>query len=196
MSGLKFAAVSALITGGLNSLLYIAGTLLRDGKINFSLAMQAFGDGLASGFMTGGIMAGISMTVSAAFQFAAKNGVPGGPKNLKNGIRSYPDALQSNGSIKPDAGGTIWNFANSSKAPGFRFDVDTRILSGGVIPNYFHLHLPFVGKKSIPFLAIIKGHIPIGLYTGIGTGLDICNSDWYSELKKWQREKWQQLFGD
>lgn len=157
--------------------------------------MTSFGGGLASVFMTGGIMAGLSMAVRAAFRFRAMNGVPGGPRNLRNGIRSYPDSLRPDGSVKPDAGGTIWNFASSSRAPGFRFDVDIRTLEGGLLPNYFHFHLPFVGTKSMPPLGIIRGHIPFGLYTSVGLGLAIANSDWYSDFKKWQREKWKQLFG-
>ena len=59
-------------------------------------AMTSFGGGLASGFMTGGIMAGLSMAVRAAFRFRAMNGVPGGPRNLRNNnnvLRRYCDCL-------------------------------------------------------------------------------------------------------
>lgn len=193
VAGLKFALVSALVSGAINVALYTGGTLISGGKLSFSDAMTAFGDGLASGFMWGGIFAGVSMGISAGFRFAASKGVTAGPsKNFKLGRRMYPD------NYNPDGGGTIWNFAKTPKSPGFRFDVDIRTLtrSGGILPNYFHLHLPIVGNNSIKILGIIKGHIPIGLYGSIAGGVGGSSGDGYSSFKKWQREKWRQIFGN
>ena len=191
LGGLKTAIITGLVSGGINVACNIGVTLLKGEKLNFSNIMDAFGDGLASGFMFGGIMAGVSMTVSSVFRIAASNGVPTGPaKNFKLGRRTYPDNLN------PQGGGTIWNFAKSKKAPGFRFDVDIRTLKDGFLPNYFHLHLPFVGKNTILPLGIILGHIPFGLYTSIVGSSVFSNSDTYSDFKKWQRESWRKLFGN
>ena len=197
--GLKFALISALISGGINIAVYTGSMLLSGKKLNFSDAMSSFGDGFASGFMWGGITAGVAMTVSAGFRIAASKGVTAGPKNLKNGIRTYPDTLGGDGC----GGGTIRNFAASKKAPGFRFDVDIRVLGNSKLvnklfrpPNYFHMHLPFVGTNSIPALGIVNGHIPVGLYSSGLTGAGSSNSDMYSDFKKWQRESWRKLFGN
>ena len=191
LAGLKFALVSALISGGINMALYVGGTMLGGGKLNFGDAMTAFGDGLASGFMWGGIFAGVSMGISAGFRFAASKGVTTGPSaNFRLGRKTYPDTLN------PDGGGTIWNFAQSRRAPGFRFDVDIRTLNGGFLPNYLHFHLPFVGTNSLPFLGIVRGHIPVALYGSILSGVGNSNSSGYSDFKKWQREKWRQIFGN
>ena len=197
--GLKFALVSALISGGINIAVYTGSTLLSGKKLRFSDAMSSFGDGFASGFMWGGITAGVAMTVSAGFRIAASKGVTAGPKNLKNGIKTYPDTLGGDGC----GGGTIRNFAASRKAPGFRFDVDIRVLGNSKWvnklfrpPNYFHMHLPFVGTKSITALGIVNGHIPVGLYSSGLNGSASSNSNWYSDFKKWQRESWRSIFGN
>ena len=196
-AGLKTAIIAGLLSGGFNVAFYVGATLLNGGNLNFADTMSAFGDGLASGFMMGGIMAGASMAVSSGFRFAASRGVPSGPaKNFKLGRKTYPDSLARNGNVKPDAGGTIRNFASSKNAPGFRFDVDIRTLSGNFLPNYFHLHLPFVGNSSIPMLGILSRHIPVGFYGSVVSGTVFSNSDFYSDFKKWQRESWRKVFGN
>ena len=190
-AGLKTALIAGLLSGGLNVAFYMGATLLNGEKLSFSDAMQSFGDGLASGFMMGGIMAGTSMAVSSGFRFAASRGVPTGPaQNFRLGRKMYPDNLN------PSGGGTIWNFASTKNAPGFRFDVDIRTLNGNFLPNYFHLHLPFVGKSSIPMLGILGGNIPVGLYSSVIGGTMFSSSNLYPDFKKWQRESWRKVFGN
>jgi len=78
-----------MVIGGVNAALYIRTTLVTGGKFRLSDVMSAFGDGLASGFMTGGIMAFFAMGVSAGFRVAEGKGVPTGPsKNFNLGRRT------------------------------------------------------------------------------------------------------------
>lgn len=199
VAGLKTALIAGLISGGFNVAFYMGATLLNGGKLKISDAMSTFGDGLASGFMMGGIMAGASMALSSAFRFAASKGVLTGRRggislggNGKNILS--PDAIIGrNGTTVLDGGGTLINFGGRT-----HLDVDIRTLSnyGGLLPNYLHLHLPFVGTNSIPVLGIICGHIPVGLYESIIGGTASSNSDWYCDFKNWQRKNWRKIFGN
>ena len=192
-AGLKTALIAGLISGGLNIAFYMGGAILKGEKISFSDVMGSFGDGLASGFMFGGIMAGVSMTFSSAFRFAAIKGVPTGRRGgfqFWNGSNALsPDSITSrNGMLVIDGGGTLFKMDKY-----FHLDVDIRILNGAFLPNYLHLHVLNL-RNTIPFLGIINGHIPIGLYGAVLGGTANSHKDLYFDFKNWQREVWREIF--
>lgn len=162
LAGLKSAAIAGLISGGINSIISTTTAIINGESINAGTIFSSFGDGFASGFMFGGIMAGCSMTISSGFRIAAKSGVPTGRGSGigKDGIFKIlsPDRIASDN----QGGGTLIKIGRK-----FHIDVDTRIIAHNnplKLANFLHMHLPnFSG--NIPALLIPGGHIPIGIYT-------------------------------
>lgn len=145
--GIKAAGASALISGVISSTL----AFLSGGDV-----LSAFGDGLADGFMRGGILFFASSLVSGLFKIHMMLH-PDAPYGRRAGLRigEYfkilsPDKLATDG----QGGGTLFKIIKG-RFSGFRFDVDTRVIGG------FHLHLFEKGA-----------HIPIGLLlTGLFSGV-------------------------
>lgn len=74
--GLKAAAISAMISGAINA----SVAVLSGGDI-----LESFGDGLASGFMFGGLFSGISMIASSGIRLALAKSPRFASKLLSNG---------------------------------------------------------------------------------------------------------------
>jgi len=72
LAGLKAAAIAGLISGGISTVLSIGASLIagEDFTTLLGKALNAFEDGLASGFKFGGIFAGVSMSLSSGVRFA------------------------------------------------------------------------------------------------------------------------------
>lgn len=168
--GLKAAAISVLISGTIS----MGISLISSGKHGDSLgtmwakALNAFGDGLASGFMIGGIMAGVSMSISATFKMAAKLGISTG-RNGRIGKEGFfkilsPDRIATDG----NGGGTLLKIGRT-----FRIDFDTRILIGGryinplKLANFMHMHLLGL-SQNVPYLLIVGGHVRSIYFRNIG----------------------------
>ena len=106
-------------------------------------------EGFASGFMTGGIMAGGSQVLSSGFKVAAKAGVPTGRKGgltIGNKVR----VLSPNHPQAYEAGGTLLKIG--SKYKNIRFDVGSNSL--------FHMNIQLAKTANY--------HLPIGI---LGSGL-------------------------
>ena len=88
VAGFKAALIAGLISGGINVAIYTVATLINGKKWNFAAAMSSFGDGLASGFMIGGIFAGASMIIGSGLRFAIAKSPQLASKLLSNGKMS------------------------------------------------------------------------------------------------------------
>ena len=164
LAGLKTAAIAGVVSGGINAAISTTAAAVRGEEINAGTIFKSFGDGFASGFMVGGIMAGASMTISSGFRIAAKAGATTGRAGgigQTNGFKILsPDKIATDG----NSGGTLFKIGKT-----FRLDVDTRILQGGKyvntlkLPNYLHMHIPNL-TGNIPSALIVGGHIPVGMY--------------------------------
>lgn len=165
LAGLKATAISAVISGAISAAL---------AALTGNDVLNAFGDGLASGFMWGGIISFASSAISGVFKSYVNNnpGIPTGRqggKAIGNGFKVLsPDGIATDG----NSGGVLFKIT-SGKLSDFHVDVDTRVLGltklkdliikPDLIPNYLHMHIPNFTATIKP-LFIHNGHIPIGLY--------------------------------
>ena len=146
LAGLKYAVIVGLISGGISAGTSVVGSIINSDNFGaaFLKALDSFGDGFASGFMFGGIMAGGSMTISSGFKIAANK--LGAKTGRRGGIGTEgvfkilsPDRIAFDG----NSGGTLFKIGKT-----FRVDFDTRILMGGKhinplkLANFMHMHLP------------------------------------------------------
>lgn len=149
VTGLKaavvFGAIGAVVGAGTSAVSHRGSTGSWDGagKATIDGAVNGF----ASGFMTGGIMAGGSQIISSRFKVAAKVSVNAG-KKVSSGIKIgkkikvlSPDKLYHNSN-----GGTLFKIGKT-----FRIDVNSNTM--------LHAHCPG------PFA---NTHFPIGI---IGAGI-------------------------
>ena len=87
-AGVKTAAISGAIGAVVGASTSVVGNRISTGswKNSTQIALKGAVDGFASGFMTGGIMAGASQVVSSGFKVAAKASVKAG-KEVSSGIK-------------------------------------------------------------------------------------------------------------
>jgi len=133
LAGLKAAAIAGLISGGISTVLSIGASLItgEDFTTLLGKALNAFGDGLASGFKFGGIFAGVSQSVSAIFKLSAKIGATG--TSLGNLKFWSPNSLTN-----PNSGGTLFKIGKT-----FRIDFEAG-------KQLFHIHITSKLFNSFP----------------------------------------------
>lgn len=151
VTGLKaavvFGAIGAVVGAGTSAVSHRGSTGSWDGagKATIDGAVNGF----ASGFMTGGIMAGGSQIISSRFKIVAKAGVATG-RNGGLSIGNKVRVLSPNHPQSYEAGGTLLKIG--SKYKNIRFDVGSKSL--------FHMNIQ-LGKNA-------NYHLPIGIF---GSGL-------------------------
>ena len=133
LAGLEAAAISALTSGVISSVF----ALLTGENV-----LEAFGDGLASGFMWGGIFVGISSAIAGALRVSARCGVT--DKFLGKIKLWSPNDLNS-----PNVGGTIIKFGKT-----FHIDFDVNMFDV-TKTHFFHTHITHAMYKAMP--TIFKG---------------------------------------
>jgi hypothetical protein len=131
--GLKSAAMAGLISGGVSAGISVIGSIMSGDSLEkaFFETADAFGDGLASGFMFGGILAGGSQGMAAAFRLSSSAKV----KAINFGkIRLW----SPNGLKNKNPGGTLLKIGKT-----FRFDFEAT-------KHLFHTHIPKSWFNSFP----------------------------------------------
>lgn len=122
LAGLKVAAISALVSGTIDGVI----ALFTGGDF-----WEAFGDGLASGFMFGGVLSGITQALSSVMRISSQLGA----KTFQIGkLRIWsPNSL-----LNPNSGGTLLKFGKT-----FRIDVEAT-------QNLLHFHIPKSVYNKLP----------------------------------------------
>ncbi len=133
LAGAKAAAISAFISGAIGSVL---------GLLAGENVLEAFGDGLVSGFMWGGLLAGISSAIAGVFRISARCGVT---EKVFGKIKLWsPNSLNN-----PNAGGTIFKFGKT-----FRIDFEVNLVDF-TKTQLFHTHIAKSAFEAMP--AIFRG---------------------------------------
>lgn len=127
-AGLNVAAASSLTSGIISS-----ATALVTGEN----VLEAFGDGLAGGFMWGGIFAGASSFVAGTLRLGARFGKAG--KAFGKAKFWSPNSLGNN-----NAGGTLFRFGKK-----FHIDFDVNILDSAKT-QFLHTHMAKSTYKAMP----------------------------------------------
>jgi hypothetical protein len=124
LAGLKAAIVAGLISGGICAGISITVSIVNGESFETTImkAFDAFGDGFASGFMTGGLFAGGSQALSAVMNVSAKMGASA---TVAGKFKFWsPNSLDN-----PNLGGTLFKIGKT-----LRFDVEAG-------KQLFHTHL-------------------------------------------------------
>lgn len=134
LAGLKTAALSAVISGAIDGVVSL---------ITGDDFFKAFGDGLASGYMFGGILSGISLTFSSLLRYSSF--VDKIPKNKTIG----PFKLWSPNNLNnPNIGGTAIKYGKT-----YRLDFDVNITEKAFEPlksHLFHTHITYNDFNKLP----------------------------------------------
>ena len=152
-AGVKTAAISGAIGAVVGASTSVVGNRISTGswKNSTQIALKGAVDGFASGFMTGGIMAGASQVVSSGFKVAAKASVKAG-KEVSSGIKVTKNVkiLSPDKLYHKTNGGTLVKIGKV-----FRVDVNSKTM--------LHAHFPGpFAKKHFPL-----GVIASGIYGGV-----------------------------
>ena len=152
-AGVKTAAISGAIGAVVGASTSVVGNRISTGswKNSTQIALKGAVDGFASGFMTGGIMAGASQVVSSGFKVAAKASVKAG-KKVSSGIKVTKNVkiLSPDKLYHKTNGGTLVKIGKV-----FRVDVNSETM--------LHAHFPGpFAKKHFPL-----GVIASGIYGGV-----------------------------
>ena len=152
-AGVKTAAISGAIGAVVGASTSVVGNRISTGswKNSTQIALKGAVDGFASGFMTGGIMAGASQVVSSGFKVADKASVKAG-KEVSSGIKVTKNVkiLSPDKLYHKTNGGTLVKIGKV-----FRVDVNSKTM--------LHAHFPGpFAKKHFPL-----GVIASGIYGGV-----------------------------
>ena len=133
LAGLKAAAISALISGAISSVM----ALIEGGDI-----LEAFGDGLASGFKWGGYLVCASSAIAGALKLSSRCGFTG---IVIGKIKIW----SPNSANNPNVGGTVFKVGKT-----FRIDFDVNIAEVART-QFFHTHITKAAYENMP--SIFKG---------------------------------------
>lgn len=133
LAGLKAAAISAIISGAISS--FIA--LLDGGNV-----LEAFGDGLASGFKWGGILSLASSAIAGALKISSRCG-------LTETVIGKIKLWSPNSATNPNVGGTVFKFGKT-----FRIDFEVNTIDF-TKTQFFHTHITKTAYENMP--SIFKG---------------------------------------
>ncbi len=160
IGGATFAGVmTAMGSAALSSAIQVGITMGISATIGGTISAISgngfwggFGDGLASGYMWGGIFAGTAQLISGGFKiaatFGAKTGIKGGFKLMSN-----VKVLSPNNLGHYEAGGTLLKVGNivSRYGKNVRFDVGAR--------TFLHLNIQLAKNYHLYFAKYLAGII-------------------------------------
>lgn len=133
LAGLKAASVAALISGAISSFL----ALIEGGNV-----LEAFGDGLASGFKWGGIFSFASSAIAGALKISSRCG-------LTETVIGKIKLWSPNSATNPNIGGTMFKFGKT-----FRIDFEVNTVNFAKT-QFFHTHITKAAYENMP--TIFKG---------------------------------------